>query len=245
MDINIALGAFPARRVEDAMVLAANANEPLFGKVSLNHVQICPQNTGVIDVVQATKLMHDFPETQFRLHANARVKGWTSKADLASFNQYPDFFMELAMVSQALNAPAYTLHAGHRANASWVEMLQNIKTLEDMFGCPIGVEGHFPTEDNRFLLSTWGEYRSLLESGSGFVLDLSHINILAHKTGVTEMGLLKELIAAETCMEVHLSANNGEMDRHDLLIEEPWWWSLLSERNSKTVIFTEGNQVRH
>lgn len=245
MNIHIALGAFPARNVENAMSLAATTSEPLFGQVSLSHVQICPQNTGRLDVEKAKELVAKYPNTQFRLHANARVAGWTAKADLAVFRQYPEYFGELAQVSKALGSPAYTLHAGHRSNASWDDMLNNMKSLEDMFGCPVGVEGHFTTKDDRFLLSTWEEYRRLLDSRARFVLDLSHINIMVRQSKRADLGMLRELIASDACMKVHISANNGELDRHDILIERPWWWSLLKLKNSNAVIFTEGNQVRH
>ncbi|MGC9128977.1 MAG: hypothetical protein ACP5GA_09655, partial [Acidithiobacillus sp.] len=94
------------------------------------------------------------------------------------------------------------------------------------------------------LLSTWQEYRALLDSGVKFALDMSHINILAHRSGERNEGLLREMLASSACVEVHISGNAGDADTHGQLATAPWWWPLMDSVNPSAVVFTEGGQTK-
>ena len=85
----------------------------------------------------------------------------------------------------------------------------------------------------------------LARSGAHFALDLSHIQILAHKSGEVRYDLLCDMVASDRCLEIHLSDNDASGDQHRQLVEPPWWWNLLDMTHADAVVFTEGNQVRH
>jgi len=109
----------------------------------------------------------------------------------------------------------------------------------------VGIEGHYPTKHDIWLLSTWAEYRVMLESGVHYALDLSHLHIVATGSGYVEWNLLRELLASPKCLEVHVSANDGSADQHHALDVNavPWWWPLLAYVHANTVIFSEGRQT--
>lgn len=219
--------------------------DPIFGTLSLNHVQICPQNCiGILNADAAIKIRSAFPETRFRLHANVRVDGkHKPTADLSSFGQFKSYFKALAEVSIALNAGAYTVHAGVRKASQWSLLLKNLDRLEDWFGVPVGIEGHYPTDRNAYWIESWSEYRDVLESGKNYALDLSHLNIVAKQSGVYDHVLTQEMLASEQCIEVHVSHNNGKNDQHipmDINCP-PWWIDDLSYAHPDAVVFYEGN----
>lgn len=162
-------------------------------------------------------------------------------ADLSGFNRHADWFARAARVSQHLRAPAYTAHAGRRAESSLPEMLDNARRCADLFGCPVGVEGHYPSRGDTWLVSNWQEYRAMFESGVPYALDLSHLNIVAHHTGCLERGLVAEMLACERCLEVHVSANDGTGDQHAVCDTPPWWLTLLRHAHRDAVVFSEGN----
>jgi hypothetical protein len=86
----------------------------------------------------------------------------------------------------------------------------------------------------------------LLESGVNYVIDLSHMQIIAQQSGKIETNLLKELLQSERCIEVHVSTNDGKKDLHHCLSEtsRPWWIDLLDLANPNATIFSEG-MVHH
>jgi hypothetical protein len=230
--------------VQSAMQHAMNAEEPLLGRLDLGHAQICPQNPGKITPEDAQALRLEYPGVQFRLHANAQVAGWSAHADASTFGEFEGYFHVLWRVSESLGAPAYTWHAGMRRNASLQAVLDRTDYLEQAWGIDVGIEGLYPTPDDRYLLSTWDEYRVLLDSGVKYALDMSHINILAHRSGERNAGLVRNMLSSPACIEVHLSGNAGDADTHGQLATEPWWWDLLDSANPNAVIFTEGGQTR-
>lgn len=242
MKVNASLACWPGLRIEQAVQrLNALIIEPLHGVLSIDHVQLVPQSFGVLTEELVDDLLSAFPLTQFRLHANVRVFRQHRLADLSTFNYDQDWFARAAKLSQRLNAPAYTAHAGRRVNATFEQMLDNARRCADLFGCPVGIEGLYPATGNPWLVSTWAEYQALLESGVPYALDLSHLNILATHTGVQNLSLVAEMLANEACIEVHLSDNDGGSDQHRICRTPPWWSSCLNHIQTKAVVFSEGN----
>lgn len=239
--VRAALAVCPGRTAE--AVMEKLSREPHWG-LSLDEVQICPQNRGLLSTESVTALRNAYPGTRFRLHANARVAGWTSFMALANSDRHPGYFRTLSQVSNALKAPAYTLHPGVRQDASWKQLGARLESLTDLMGIPVGVEGMYPTPTDRYLLSTWPEYRQLLESGWRYALDLSHVNVMTRNQAPDSeaFALLKDLVAAPQCIEIHVSDNDGERDSHVRLERTPWWQSLLSIANPHAVIFSEEHQ---
>jgi sugar phosphate isomerase/epimerase len=225
----------------------AGVQEPAIGRLATDHVQIAPQNRGTLTIERARGLQVLAPSTQFRLHASVEVvEGMRVPWDLADVHRPERFpyFEALAEVSQALGAPAYTLHAGLRGEDYDLEqMAANVLRLSEVFGCRVGVEGLYPNPRKDYLLSTQSEYRWLLESGLDFALDVSHVHIVATAEGGFDNGLLRELLASDHCLEVHVSANDGDRDQHAKLSEPQWWFEAVAQHtHRKAVIFSEGNQ---
>lgn len=230
--------------IERAM---AGPQEPLVGTLLVDHVQVVPQCQGVFDIPTAEAVAATWPATAFRLHANARVCKERVFADLCTFDRNRTWFTAAAQVSQALCAPAYSAHAGRRCEASLSNLFDNARRCADLFNCPVAIEGQYPVggaDTHRYLLSTWEEYAALLASGLPMAVDLSHLNILAHRSGRFEVSLTAELLASPACLEVHVSDNDGSGDHHQVLRHEPWWWALTAHIHPNAVVFSEGNHRR-
>lgn len=242
--INISLAAYPGCDFFEAMQRAVSEApaEPLLGSLAVTETQLCPQNRGVLTPEFAKGLREVFPGTRFRLHANVRVLPSRQIADWSSWDAQSPYWKALAATSQVLQAPAYTAHAGRRSEADLATVLESARRAQDVFGCPVGIEGHYPTRSDVFLVSSWEEYRTLFESGVPYAVDLSHLHIVAEQSGRYESTLVQEMLANERCIEVHLSSNDGTKDQHQLLTQEPWWWPLLAYINDDAVIFSEGVQ---
>ncbi|NKA33292.1 hypothetical protein ACQVRY_13815 [Ralstonia pseudosolanacearum] len=221
-------------------VLARTHTEPLFDTLSMAHVQLVPQTVGLLDEARADGLLAVSPATRLRLHANVRVLPRHRLADLSTFDADRDWFEQAARISQRLGAPAYSAHAGYRRNATLAQVLDNARRCADLFDCPVAVEGLYPDRHGAQLVSTWNEYRALFESDVPYALDLSHVNIVAHRFG-REDGLVADMLACERCIEVHVSDNDGTGDWHRVCHKPPWWYRLLAYRHPDAVVFSEGN----
>jgi hypothetical protein len=242
MKVHASLACWPGLRHEEAAArLREPVEEQLWGKLSVAHVQLVPQSLGCLTEALADTLRATCPGTQFRLHANVQLFPERRLASLSGYKLHQDWFTQAARISRRLGAPAYTAHAGYRAESSLETLLDHARRCADLFGCPVGVEGHYPTLGDCWLVSSWQEYRTLFESGVPYALDLSHLNILAARTGRREVALVAEMLACERCIEVHLSANDGSGDWHQVCAEPAWWHPLLADIHSNAVVFSEGN----
>jgi hypothetical protein len=245
MKAHVSLACWPGLRHEAAAALLCEpVEEPLFGRLSAEHVQLVPQSLGCLDEALADALRAAHPGTRFRLHANVQVLPRHRLADLSGFALHADWFAQAARISQRLEAPAYTAHAGRRCEADLPRMLDHARRCADLFGCPVGVEGHYPSAGDVWLVSSWAEYRAVFESGVPYALDLSHLHILATRTGRRETTLVAEMLACERCIEVHVSDNDGQGDWHQVCAEPPWWHPLLPHIHPHAVVFSEGNHRR-
>ena len=245
--VHLSLGAYGRcpHHVAITQALTQSPSDPLLGSLSTTKLQLCPQNRGRIDVEMAQRLRVDHPEIEWRLHANVQIDGQARIVDLCDWRDDLYWFAQVARLSNVLASPAYTAHAGRRGQASLTEVLRYTLEAEQLFGIPVGIEGHYPTKHDIWLLSTWAEYQQLLESGAHYALDLSHLHIVATASGYVEWNLLRELLASPQCIEVHLSGNDGSADQHHALDVDavPWWWSLMACANPDAVIFSEGRQA--
>lgn len=244
LKVHMTTSLFAGYPVEEAVALCHAGVEEAFGPLSPAHIQLCPQNFGIVTEEVVDRLRRRYPDTRFRLHANVRVERSHRLVDASTpWTQAAGYFTRLADRHRRLGAPAYTLHVGQRSQASLVEMASNIQRLEELLGTSVGVEGLYPTPSGTWLLDSWEEYRWLLDSGLRYALDLSHLNILARRTRRIEMALVEELLASERCIEVHLSDNDGVRDSHrSLKTLDQWWWRLLDKCHPGAVLFSEGLQ---
>jgi len=245
--VNCSLACWPSMSVKLALERAmAGATEPAIGRLATQHVQLCPQNRGALTRDRVLELQTIAPTTQFRLHANVEVvEGMRVPWDLGDVHKPERFpyFERLAEVSRDFKAPAYTLHAGLRQRGYDLEQMgDNLKRLTDTFECRVGVEGLYPHPRKAQLISTQREYRWLLDSGLDYALDLSHIHIVATTEGGFDTALLKELLASNRCLEIHVSDNDGSSDQHRPLTESTWWFGIVEEyAHDNAVLFSEGN----
>jgi hypothetical protein len=228
--------------------LMKNPHEPFVGGLSLNRVQLCPQNAGILDGVTVSRLMMDFPTTEFRMHANVRVgsTSFSGGGDAASIRTNEAHFAALAAMQIIhFGTAPYTLHAGRRASCTLDQMRDNVLRLQDRMGTDVGVEGHYPDNKNTWLINCWDEYEWLLDSGLHYALDLSHLNIVAREEG-WNAPLLVGLLESPMCIEIHISDNRGQRDDHRVITTEPSWWRrLLKHRNPNAAVFSEGNHAKH
>jgi hypothetical protein len=243
--INSSLGCFPnSRLLEAADRVVQGTSEPFLGVINSSIIQIVPQLFGKITHKEVDLLFKKYPDKELRLHANVRVLDKHVIADCSNVREYGAYFKELAFLNQHLRGKVYTLHAGRRSNSTFSQMIDSAKSLEDLMQCPVGIEGHYPTPNDTYLVSSWKEYEQLFQSQISYVMDLSHINILVQQTKLCRLDLLKEMCKSPRCLEIHVSSNNGKADSHYPLVEKPWWWFLFEQGyiNTKTVIFSEGKQ---
>jgi len=258
MNTYLSLASFPGISHLNAINLGCIAvkechlKEHGFDDVLLDHVQICPQNSEVFDLDMAGYFVESFPNIQFRLHANVRVDFKRFILDVSDFDWNDDnfnYWKTLASISKLLKAKVYTLHAGHfKDQLSHQQLFKKIKQIEDLFECDVGIEGHYPLLNNQskqmFYLSTWDEYRELFEySDCKYVIDLSHFNIIAHKTGCYDLELLRQMMEHPRCLEIHVSSNDGTKDSHKKLKNKYWWYPVLKSTKTTAIIFSEGNHL--
>jgi hypothetical protein len=239
--IQSSLASWPMASHQDALRMAlAGAFDPVFGRLAIDHVQLVPQNRGLLTTDVVEELQKMAPEAKFRVHANVRVLKEYRNVNLTNAHEYPEYCKALAKVHLATKACVYTAHSGERKQGSWQQTIDNIKWLQDLLGCDVAVEGQYPTRV-AYHLATWREYAALLESGLSYVIDLSHLNILRHKSGMFNPLLVAELVSSAHCVEVHISDNDGTGDHHAPCTTETWWFPFLEKINPDAVIFSEGN----
>lgn len=242
--IHTSLAAYPGWNILRATQAALKGSEePQLGRCAARVLQLVPQTFGVytLEILDQIKALH---AGEIRLHANIQIGPRRVMADLSGFTRYRGYFKELGALNKHLGSPVYTAHAGRRSEADFRSMLRNAKALSDAWGCVVGVEGHYPTPNNTFLVDSWAEYRALFESGAPYVVDLSHLNIVAHASGVQELNMVCEAVSNPNCVEVHVSHNDGRSDSHEPLTEAPWWWPAMNRIHNKAVVFTEARATR-
>lgn len=247
MIIHPSLGAYPGMTHLSAARLATArpSVEPLFGPLDPSHLQLCPQNLGTLDEAAIDALLGMFPHTTFRLHANVKVSPKRRLTDLVRWNApgWADEWCLLARASKRIHAPAYSGHAGLRRFGSLMGVVEGARRLTDLFGCPVAIEGHYPTPGRTYLFDCWAEYRQLLEHEVFFAIDLSHLHIVAHHEG-PDIELVKALVSHPRCIEVHLSDNDGRRDSHRVLTSPRWWHEALDHIHPEVTIFSESSLLR-
>lgn len=252
MNINATTACFPGYKVFDAVQYAyTDIVEPILGRLSTLHMQLCPQNPGLLDEAMCDNLMAAFPYTRFRLHANAHVLEKRVLWDAANYcEDTKHYYQRLAEISKRLKAPAYSLHAGVNSKVPLKNVIENMHYIQEIFGdIPVAIEGLYPGSRPN-VMSTWDDYRTVYESGLFVALDISHLNIL--KAPVRNWHpcryLINEWIASPQTLEVHLSANDGHSDQHNVYAPaklHEWARINLNDIHDKAIVFSEGNYIRY
>ena len=232
--VQSSLARFPGQSISDAAFYAVNAEDH-----PAEIIQLVPQMKGVVDEKIIDELRVKYPGMEIRLHANVRVFERHLITNLSSSRIYREYYRRLGEINSYLGRTTYTLHAGMRAEISWPRLLDQAKKLADAWECVVGIEGHYPTKNGVFWVSTWAEYQLLFESGAHYVVDFSHLNIVATKENRYDVKMLEEAVSNPRCVEVHVSDNDGTSDQHKPLLREPWWYPAIHHVHKNAAIFTE------
>jgi sugar phosphate isomerase/epimerase len=252
--IQAASACLPGRPLQRAaQQLADGVTEPAWGRLGIDHVQLCPQHPGQItdEIVEAVQAI--LPTTRLRLHANVFVeeRRWMYDASTLEHEGHRRYFGRLAEISQRIDAPAYSLHAGYVHQASRERMRDNVLRVQELFGdIPVAVEPLYPLSERdrrsgkaEQLLSTWADLEWLMQSELPIALDLSHVQIIATAEGRQD-DLLRDLLRHPRLLELHVSDNDGRHDAHTQCAPEVcWWMPLLAEATlpEACVVFSEGS----
>lgn len=236
----LSLGScFPGRSPESAMEYASTHAIPHFGGISLEHVQICPQNYsgGPMTLERLNALQKSYPDTRFRFHANVRILDHGCQYDAGTMHYHREYTRELVPMLMHLGQP-YTLHAANNGTPFNLQV-KSLRKLSEQSGVTVGIEGLYPGHrDNT--LSSWSEYADLLEANVHYALDLSHLSIVRNHFGEAPQGLVESLIDNPNCLEVHISGNDGLHDSHHPCDGTEWWLPLMEKIPAHAVIFYEG-----
>ncbi len=254
MQIHAATACLPGLSHANAVrsICAGLHEDGLPGPLSPAKIQLCPQHPSRITDEGVDNLKSEHPQIEFRLHASVRLAGHVEQTlpkrliwDASNTHHKNLWFEEAARISRRLGAPAYTLHAGSRSNASLQQMADNVRMLADSFDCRVGVEGLYPVTGDLWHISSWEDYAWLLDSDLDYALDLSHLNILVHRSKTRNDVLVSELIENPHCIEIHVSTNDGRSDEHrPVPANSPWWMPILERTPTTADVFSEGNQYR-
>lgn len=116
--------------------------------------------------------------------------------------------------------------------------LENVKPLCELCaskGIGLAIENMFPrqTGTNLSLNVTADHLDELMERlpiGVGILLDLGHLNVASNLCGFDRYGYLQSVVRdhGDRIYELHLSANDGQRDRHLPLAEDDWQIDVLS-----------------
>lgn len=246
--IHAATAIFPGCTYEQAIARLSEGVDEHFGTISLDHIQLCPQNRGVLDEPMVDRLRQQWPGVQFRLHANVRIEHQLKIIDLSNQDDHAwAYFRRMAVLSQRLGAPLYSLHAGYRAYCSPQALINQLLRLQDLFQVPVAVEGGYPGSKRPLHLSSWQDHAWLLEQEVPFVIDLSHLNIIRHRSRECPLDLVQALLDSPYCREIHVSSNDGLRDAHRPVAQTEWWYPMLIRSKAVTegsaTVFSEGNQL--
>jgi hypothetical protein len=246
--VQASTASFPGYDVMQATTLIARGlSEPLIGNINMEHVQLCPQNRGLLTDEVLDELKRVFPATQFRLHANCHVLKTFMITDASTFDVHDEiqvkYFRQVNHIYQRHQFKVYSLHAGYRHNCDMQRMVRNIRNIETLMpGVAVAVEGLYPNRRAPQLMERLDEYQYAYDQGLNVALDLSHLNLLREPKHII-LDRLRVWLENPQTLEIHISDNNGFTDQHVQLDNPPFWWDVLNEARipETTVIFSEGN----
>lgn len=228
----------------------------ILSRVRGDYYHLCPQSRDALTFDRAEELLHrktEFGLTHFVCHANVRVNRRGLRVfDLSHYVRNEDgalgYFQELAEYQMLLECPHYVVHPGNEMSVQ--EIAQGIDALSNLYQIPVGVEMMYPTREGS-ALATLASFEALFDSGVPYAIDLSHMNIvMASLTNLSDKRLLvefcEEAMSRSTCLEIHISDNNGHKDQHKKLLSPTWFSELLirCEPTLTAPIFYEGTFTR-
>jgi sugar phosphate isomerase/epimerase len=243
----------PTRTYEEvAQALQSGLQQAPWGNLLIDEIQVCPQHPFWLTEELLDEMAQTMPATRMRLHATVPVFRRHFVGPLAWWSEESRPYWErVAQLSRHIQAKAYTFHAGTRENHSFEEMLDQARRFEQLFECPVGIEGLYPDVrgQHAWFVNSWEEYRRLMESGVPYALDLSHMNILAKVSAEIDRSLVLDMLSHPNCIEIHVSDNDGLSDAHRLMRPQTtgalWWIELLEQAQQSggmAIVFSESSR---
>lgn len=225
--------------------------EGIWGPLSSEHVQLCPQSAGVLTEEHAEYLSNKYASTHIRLHANVRVLKEKLTFDMSTWSKDRSYYYQaLADRMLRLGSNMFSLHAGYHSECPSLERFWNNiqyvrECVQEASGgdVDVAVEGLYPSNHTPQWLSSWKEYELLLHKNIPFAIDLSHLKIVAKRENVWESDLVRALLSSPLCVEIHVSDNDGLRDRHHQTHVSPIWMNDFKSApiGNQCVVFSEGN----
>lgn len=243
LNLNPTTANFPGYTYLKAVSMAYHMKSD-WANIQTEHMQLCPQQIGVVDSQVCDKLIKRYSQTQFRCHANVRLFENLHIFDATSDQELEinkEYIKKLKDVSSHLGAKIYSFHAGRRT-ISLNKMADNIKRLQDKLQIMVAVEGLYPDKNAQWLINSWSEYEWLLNSKLCMAIDVSHLQIVANAEKVWPTKLISELLSSPNCLEIHVAGNDEVHDNHQKVKGNEKWHSVLENIKTNAIIFTEENQ---
>lgn len=244
---------FPGLSVQRALSeISSGVHEGVWGLLSSAHIQLCPQSAGILSEEEVERLASAYPQSQLRLHANARVLNRHVLWDASMFsNETKEYYVALTDRMLRLNSSVFSIHAGYLEHCPpdkfWdrVEQVRECVDSTSQGRVSLAIEGLYPSRHHAQHISSWTDYEELLKRGVPFALDLSHLNIVAHSEKTWNSSLVREMMTSSGCKEIHVSDNDGRGDRHLALEKTPRWWDDLHDisLDADCIVFSEGNLI--
>lgn len=252
--IHPALAIFPRKGPEHSMDTIVSVGADGEYPLDTSKAQITPQNFAKWTPEQTRAFADRYPNTTFRFHASVRLGNYEYEKpreawfDLAGFVRQPRlaraYFEALGECNAALGSPLYSFHTGRKVGSGSIQQLKRaFNEIQSIMQCECAIETLYPLKarPGYHWVESWREHEELLASGVPFVLDMSHLNIIAHSEG-HNLTLVEAMLAAPQLKEIHISGNDGTADAHESLASTTgaWWWPLVEAYEGPADIFSEG-----
>ncbi len=249
--ISPASACFPGYPLETAInfLFQKKPAEPFIKKWNYSNIQLCPQHIGFISEKSATEFLSKYQNTNFRLHANARLFTKLKPFDAGSdIKENEEYIINLKKISTILCSNAYSYHAPTSVFFNWGQIRDNVLRLQDFLEIPVAIEGLYPMKKKTYWDNSFKIYETFFNSDLNYALDLSHLNIayqqmeMAEQKEFTELAI--KMINDKKCLEIHISGNDGIHDEHKPIKGDEWWFNVLQNlKNQNAIIFCESKQT--
>jgi hypothetical protein len=219
----------PARALAESM----RSSEPLWGRPG--PVFEIAEN-GPLDARMLASMRVHHPDVRLIAHGAIAVAGRVH-VDLSSMHlgESPAIVERIMQFMVENGIGFWSLHAGHSMHASLDQVIERVRLLGQWSGgrIDVAVEGNPPSPGA--LLSSWDDYRMLLDSGVPYVVNTAHLEILESREGEDDC-VTGRIFALPQCRLVHASGTDGRGLRRWLLADKPWWFARMAGSFGGTVI---------
>lgn len=201
-----------------------------FWAAGIRHVELAigvkptPDTVAVLQAYQQQGM-------QYRAHhalvwAESRSFNLAATFDAGYFERLTDWLATMDITAYSVHAGSYPAGADRPlAYAQWLQHLAQLAQLCRDRHINLGVETMYPsaTETHQYLLQNQAEIMQFRQDQPDLhlVVDLSHLNLWRDSTIAEKLSLFQ--LAERRLLEIHISDNNGDRDRHMAITSNTWW----------------------